>query len=45
MSLSVPNDPNLVGFEISAQSACAAANPVNTLTFSTSNGLRATAGY
>ena len=24
---------------------CAAANPANTLTFSTSNGLRATAGY
>ena len=45
MSWSVPNDPNLVGFEISAQSACAAANPANTLTFSTSNGLHATAGY
>ena len=45
MSWSVPNDPNLFGFEISAQSACAAANPANTLTFSTSNGLRATAGY
>ena len=45
MSWSVPNDPNLFGFEIYAQSACAAANPANTLTFSTSNGLRATAGY
>ena len=45
MSWSVPNDPNLVGFEILAQSACAAAAPANTLTFSTSNGLRATAGY
>jgi len=45
MSWSVPNDPNLFGFEISAQSACAAADPANTLTFSTSNGLRATAGH
>ena len=45
MSWSVPNDPNLVGCVISSQSACVAADPANTLTFSTSNGLRATAGY
>ena len=42
MSWPVPNDPALVGCVISAQSTCAAPNA---LTFSTSNGLRATAGY
>ena len=42
MSLPVPNNPALVGFELTAQSTCASSNALG---FSTSNGLRATAGY
>ncbi|MEC7725062.1 MAG: VCBS repeat-containing protein, partial [Planctomycetota bacterium] len=42
MSLPVPNNPALVGFELIAQSTCASSNALG---FSTSNGLRATAGY
>ncbi|MEC8252998.1 MAG: FG-GAP-like repeat-containing protein [Planctomycetota bacterium] len=40
--LAVPNNPALVGFEVTAQSTCASSNALG---FSTSNGLRATAGY
>ena len=42
MSLVVPNNPALVGFQLTAQSTCASSNALG---FSTSNGLRATAGY
>ena len=42
MSLAVPNNPALVGFELTAQSTCAGSNALG---FLTSNGLRATAGY
>ena len=42
MSLAVPNNPALVGFQLTAQSTCASSSALG---FSTSNGLRATAGY
>ena len=38
----VPNNPALVGFELTAQSTCASSNALG---FSTSNGLRGTVGY
>ena len=41
-SLAVPNNPALFGFELTAQSTCASSSALG---FSTSNGLRATAGY
>ena len=41
-SLAVPNNPALFGFEVTAQSTCASSSALG---FSTSNGLRATAGY
>ena len=42
MSLAVPNNPALVGFQLTAQSTCASSSALG---FATSNGLRVTVGY